>query len=501
MNRRYWLLAMGLGLLGFVIGGLLFGAYRQSPVYIPPLKVVGDVARVVRLEDLQHQLVSAQEPSSCASQQLGKLHNVIYEGRKYQALKLLDIIDAAQPIGPPKQIYLVGSDGFTSSFPAQGLEKSYITFTAQNGWEAINLNHPVSSNAKVLKEIIIVAEGGSSPLGLTVINSEKELSRVTTGQLYTRTLLEYPYAEGQAAVENEGQTYTSSVYTLRKVFRLADLTPIQEGGMMLVMGGNGEQRFLENRGYFELKDNCINYLDIDERSQMEEIKGVIVNPPTTSIMDTYYDARHYMENGDKVLVVVLEGFTYSLYTHAIEKGHLPFLENVGPAQQATGVYPLEHNVWLAAMITGAVPAENGVVNAKDQDLKVSSLFAVAQRLKMPALLLQSDAKLLNTEVEPLLINDQNTSGTADDELYALTLDKLEQDYDFIMVCLDGIASSSESHGSEAEPALAALHATDKYLQGLVKQWPGKVIITGSPGKTGQKEFTCDSIFVPYLYLK
>ncbi len=267
MNRKYWLLAIGLVLLGFVIGSLVFGTFRHNPGYIPPLKVVGDVARAVKLEDLK---------------QLGKLHDITYDGHKYKAIKLMDIIATAQPIDTPEQIYLVGSDGFASSFPAQGLEESYITFTAQNGWEAINLNHPVNSNAKMLKEIVIISDGSSQHFGLVVINAEKEVARVTPGQLYTRTLLEYPYAEGQATVENQGKTYASSVYTRRKVFQLSDLAPVPEGEMILVMGAHGKQSFLATRGYFELKDNYINYLDIEQRSQVEEVEVVIVNPPATS---------------------------------------------------------------------------------------------------------------------------------------------------------------------------------------------------------------------------
>lgn len=485
MDKRNWFLAIGLGLLGFVIGGLIFGAFWQAPGYVPPLKVVGDVARVVKLEDLQ---------------QLGKLHHVSYDGHKYQAIRLMDIITAAQPIASPEQIYLVGSDGFTSSFPAQGLEKSYITFTAQNGWEAINLNHPVNSNAKMLKEIVVVSDRSSPHFDLTIINLEKELMRITPGQLYTRTLLEYPYAEGQAAVENGGKTYTTSVYTKRKVFSLNDLIPGQNEAMMLVMGTHGEHRFLENRGYFELKDNYINYLDLDERSQLEKVKGVVVNPPATSIMDTYYDARYYLENGDKVLVVVLDGLTYSRYTDAVEKGHLHFLKSAGSVAKATGVYPLGSNAWLAAMLTGVSPEENGIIAEKDQDLKAPSLFAISQQLKKSALLLYSGPQLLNTEVEPLLVNGKNIGKTGDDELYRVTLDKLEQGYDLLIVRFQDIATSSENYGDEAEPTRAAITAIDKYLQGLVNRWPGKVIIIGTPGSAAQ-EFTCDSMFVPYLCLK
>jgi len=469
VNRRNWLLAMSLGLLGFIIGSLVFGVFRQTPGYIPPLKIVGDVARVIKLED---------------PQQLGKLQAINFDGHKYRAIKLTDIITAAQPIAIPEQIYLVGSDGFTSSLPAQGLEKSYIAFTAQNGWEAINLNHPVNSNAKMLKEIVIVSGESSPHFGLTVINLEKELARITPGQLYTRTLLQYPYPEGQAAIKNQGKNYTASVYTQRRVFRLADLTPVQDGAMLLLMGADGEYRYLENRGYFELKENYVNYLELDERSRLEKIAGVIVNPPPASIMDTYYDARHYLENGQKVLVVVGNGLTYSRYIQALEKGRLSFLKNAAPAVKAVGVYPRGKNIWLAAMITGKPPQENGIISSQDQDLKAPSLFTLTEQLQKSALLLHSGPKLLNPEIEPQLVKDKNGDKTADDEIYDLALDKLEQGYDFVMLGFDDITADN----------------TSNYLQQIVNQWPGKVIITGAPEDTASN-FTCDSMYVPYLCLK
>lgn len=485
VNRTIWLAAMGLVLIGFVAGGLAFCTYRQDSGHIPPLKVVGDVAQVVKLKD----------PG-----QFGKLHRISHNGQKYRAIKLTDIITAARPVASLGQIYLVGGDGFTSSFSAQGLDKSYIAFSAQNGWEAINLNHPVNSNVKMLKEIVLVAREAPAHWGLTVIGPDKDIARITPGQLYTRAWLEYPYAEGRAEVEKEGKTYASSVYTRRKVFRLADLTPLREGEMMLLMGADGEYRFRENRGYFELRDNYINYLQEEERSQLDQVVGVIIDPPAASIMDVYYDARRNLENGRKVLVMVVPALTYSRYTAALEKGALPFVENIGAAVKASGVYPLEDRVWLAAMITGKAPQENGIVSAGDQELKAPSLFALAQRLKKSALLLQPGAGRLNTEVEPVLVNDQNASGTADDELFAATLGKLEQDHDFIMLCFDGIAGSIEGHGDDCAAAAAAISATDKYLQDIVSKWPGEVIITGSPGNAAPG-FSCDSMFVPYLYLK
>ncbi len=494
INKKNWLLSISLGVLGFLIGSLIFGALKQTPVFIPPLKVVGDVSNSLQVKD---------------PKQMGKNEEISYDGKRYPAIRLRDIIDAAKPVAKASKVYLVGSDGFTSSFKAEGLEKSYIAFTARNGWEAINLNHPVNSNAKMLKEIIVVSDGSSRDFGLRVINQDSDLVNVTPGQLYTRAITEYPFAEGKACVEKDGRTYETEVYTKRRVFKLSDLTPVSDEDMILVMGEKGEYRWVENRGYFELKDNYINYLQIDERSQVERVKGVIIAPPPTSIMDTYYDVRHFLESGEKVLVIVLDGFTYHQYAYAVANGYVPFLQKMGRANQATAVYPPESNVCWAAMITGKAPEENGIINAHDQNLQVPSLFTIAQQLQKKAILLQVDQKILKTGIEPVLCSDKNSNGTADDELYATTLAHLDQGTDLLMVRFQGIAASREQYGDLSQPTLATIAASDKYLEAILNRWHGKVIITATADSGNQPaslsesagDFSCNSLLVPYWRLR
>ena len=495
MRKINWLPAICLVLLGFMVGGFAFGSVKQAPGYIPPLKVVGDVTESVTLED---------------PNQMGRLEKISYDGKKYRAFRLVDIINKAKPAGQPSRLHLAASDGFTSSFKAEGLEKCYIAFTAKNGWEAINLNHPVNSNAKALQEIIVVSDGsdgGARDSGFTVINQDTGLVSVTPGQLHTRALTEYPYPEGTAAVENGGQTYETSVYTKRKVFPLSDLTPAGEEDMILVVGAGGEHRWVENRGYFELKENHVNYLQIDERSRVEKVQGVIINPPPAAVTDTYYDARHFLESGAKVLVVVLDGFNYRQYAYAVENGHAPFLKKTGKAVKATGVYPPADNVWLAAMLTGKPPEENGIVTGNDQDLKVPSLFAVADKLQKKALLLQSDPKTLHTEAEPVLCSDQNANETADDELHAMTLANLDKGYDLLMVRFHGIAANGERYGRAVAQTMDAVTAIDRYLEEMVNRWPGKVIVAAAAGTRpagpagAHGEFSCETMFAPYLRLK
>ena len=234
---------------------------------------------------------------------------------------------------------------------------------------------------------------------------------------------------------------------------------------------------------------------------MDKVAGVIINPPPSSIMDAFYDARRYLENNEKVLMIIIPGLTNQVYSDALAKGGLPFLKNAGVALNASGVYPLEKQVWLGAIVTGKSPEENGITSVQDQELKAPTLFAVARQLKKPALLLQSAGRQLNTEIEALPVNDQNASGTADDELYTLSLNHLGQGYDLIMLCFEGIASRHKNQDEGAESTLAAVKAIDSYLQGIASKWPGQIIITATPGTdTGESsrfDFNADTVFVPY----
>ncbi|WP_134217356.1 MULTISPECIES: alkaline phosphatase family protein [Pelotomaculum] len=492
MHNKSWFLSVCLGLLGLLVGGAVMGVAFRNPAHIPPLKVTGDVANVLNLQD---------------PERLGKLEKVTCQGTRYQAVKLADIITKASPLANAGQLYLVGLDGFTSAIKAADIDDCYIAFTAKNGWEAVNLAHPNSSNVKFLTEIVVVSDGGSKYFAFNVINPDTDLVQITPGQLLAGPLTLYPYAEGKAVVQNGGKDYEAQVFTRRRVFRISDLTPLQDGDTLLVMDEKGEYRLVDDGGYFEVRDNYINYLQPDTRTKLEKVKGVIVHPPATSITDAYYDAQHYLESGDKLLMVVLDGLTYQQYSYAFANGYAPFLKNAGKAVQAWGVYPVENNVGLAALLTGKAPQENGVITDQDRELKAPSIYAEVNMLNKKAVFLDAAENGLDTEIQPVSIHDKNADGSADDELFEATLDTLEQGYDLLTVRFHGIDDAGQRYGPLARETMQSISATDKYLSEIVSRWPGKVIITGTQGSGAgesagsQEVFKNEVMFVPYLRLR
>lgn len=492
MSKRAWIFALSFGLLGLLIGRAAMGI-RDGMVgtgathYVPPLKVVGDVADIVTFRD---------------PKEIGKLTEITFQGTKYQAGRLADIIAQAKPMGKATQLYLLSSDGFSSAIKAKDIEDCYISFTANNGWEAVNLKHPINSNVKLLQEIIVVSDGNAQDFGFRVINPNANLVQTTPGQLEVQSLREYSYLEGRAEIQHNGQTYESSVYTRRRVFQLGDLTPVNNEDMLMVIGAKGQNR-LVSQAWFQVKDNSINYWQPEERSTLENVRGVVINLPGASVMDTYSDALHYLQNEEKVLVIVVDGLTFHQYSTAAADGMTPFLQKAGLVQKALGVYPLGTNVGFAALLTGKTPEENGVITANDQMLLAPSLFAAAKKLNKSTLLIEPVQTLLNLEVQPLISKDQNDSGSADDEVSALTLANLDKGHDLITVRFHAVAASAQQYGEAAQQTLAAVRETDKYIADIAAAWKGRIIITADQAASfagSSTNISCDNMFVPYLLI-
>lgn len=490
MFKKEWLAGICLVLLGLAIGWAAMWAVTRSHSYMPPLKVTGDVSNVLTLREMNG---------------AGKPQRITFQGQRYRAVKLADMIAAAAPPGAARQLYLVGLDGFTAAIRAEEIDDCYISFTAKNGWEAVNLAHPNSSDVKLLTEIVVVADGSGKNFTFDLIGPEGDLAQATPGQLLTRSLTLYPYAEGEAAAPSGGKDHETQIFTRRLVFRAGDLTPLQDGEMLLVMGARGECSLVDDSGYFEVRDNHVDYLQPATRTALQNVRGAIVRPPAASIMDAYYEARHYLESGGKVLVVVLDGLTYRQYSAASGNGEAPFLKQAGQPAQACGVYPPESNVSLAALLTGKPPAENGIVAAGDHSLIVPSIFAEADRLQKKAVFLDDASKddaptLLDTEIQPVFIGDRDLDGSSVDELLEETMAHLEGGVDLVVVRLGGSDESGRSHGAAAGETGNAVGAGDRYLAGIAGRWPGQVIVTGAAAGF-QESFSGESMFVPYWRLK
>ncbi len=455
------ILIIGLG-LGSYLDEYLF--VEKEEQYIPKLIVLGDVENILAITGLEE-----YDPDE-----------FVYQNEEFLGIDLRCLIGKASPITDRYTIQLMGTDGLTAEFPGDNLTGCYITFTQKHGWEAINLHHPVSSNIKSLQEITIIADGSNWDRGMNLMTTEKNLLNITPGQALANSYTTYLNFEGSAQLENDDIDYQTKILTRKRILQLKDLLPEGTKGQILVFGKKGETTY-HQEGFLEISGNRFNYLSPTRKEEIDNIQGIMINPPVNSIADTFYDAEHYLETGERVLIFLIDGFGYHQYTYVVEHGLLPFMSTLQPAKQALSVYRPVTNAGMAAMITGVGPEKNGVYSRAQKDMLVPDIFTIAEKTGKKSLLIEGDIKILNTGVEPILNLDTNGNGTKDDEIFTTAMENLSTDISLMFVHFHGVDDLGTEYGDLADETLDFITLVDGYIAQLVQGWSGKVIITADHG--------------------
>lgn len=290
--------------------------------------------------------------------------------------------------------------------------------------------------------------------------------------------------------------------TLPGCVRLKDIVNFKSEA--LIMGDEGVYLHDDGEGYLRVEDDMIGYFSTQTGYKLKSIKGIMVDIPKKSIMNTYYDSMYFLGNGEDVLIVYLDGFGYHQYINSIQKRHGLFLKGLPAADKASTVYKPVTNSGFAAMITGKSPAENGIYSRKQKDMKVTSIFGQAKIMGKKALLVEGNIKILNTEVEPVLNVGRDASQNCDDEVLKCALESIDNGYNLMLVHFHGIDDSGHTYGSLSEKTMDAVKTADEYLSELISRWHGMAILTSDHGMHTSSEggihgsFRYEDMIVPYI---
>lgn len=343
----------------------------------------------------------------------------------------------------------------------------------------IKLNHVASDNVKKVEDKIVDSkEKNGIDIGVNLINTEKNIKTISAEEIHGSS----------------------------NILSIADIIDVHKTTNAIVMGRKGEIRHLNKEGYIECIDNRIDYIESDTGDRMKDIVGIILDPPSRSIMDAFYDTSSYLKN-ENVLFLFLDGFGYHQYEYAIENGYAPFLKTISKGEKVLSVYRPVTNAGFAAMITGKSPHENGVYSRKQRELKVDSIFKVSMDLGKKPVLIEGHIAILNTEISPILNIDRNKNNSTDDEVFECAKELIEEDYNLIFVHLHGIDDSGHSYGDLHDETMKTIKRNDEYLEYLVSNWKGKVIITSDHGMHSTNtagnhgEFRYEDMIVPYIVLE
>ena len=212
----------------------------------------------------------------------------------------------------------------------------------------------------------------------------------------------------------------------------------------------------------------------------KDIVGIYIGDEIPGISKLHHDTKWSIDSDQKVLAVLLDGFSYEQYLIAKEENRLPFLEGIF-LTPARGVFTPVTNAGFASMITGTLPPVNGVHDRSYRGLDVESIFGYAAGKDKEQLLIEGDIKILNTEIEPVLNVDANKNGDTDDEAYMGLLQAMEKEYDFLFVHFHGIDNRGHSYGPYARETMDYIELIDEYLGQIDSLWDGRILITSDHG--------------------
>ena len=479
------LLFLSIVLILILIGTFYF--FMNKDYYIPDLFVRGDIEEVINLKE------------SSNFNQVEIEHN----DKKIKVYKLENIINKVQPLSTEFKLVLSSSDELRAEIEGNELSESYLNFSSGNGWEVINLNHPISSNIKLLKNITVVTKEPNISESMTIIKRNENIIKTTVGQLLTGSYIHRPILEGSSVLTDQSQSYSVDIYLNKKAISLQDIVNEKIVGRTVLFNKNGET-IIYRDGFLELTNNQINYYNPENREKLKNIAGIVLDAPSKSNKDVFYDSLYYLENGHKVLVILLDGFGYHQYNYCMDKGIIPYMKGIDNSSLAITSYKPVTNTGLAAVLTGKGPQENKIYSRDFKNIAVDDIFKIISEMGLNSVYIEGNINILNTSIDPILNPDLNENGITDDEIFKRTLNELNGNTDFIFVHFHGIDDMGHSYGPYGEKTIEMINKTDRYIQEFAQNWPGKIIITvdhgmhSIPNGGDHGLVVYQDMFVPYL---
>ena len=152
-----------------------------------------------------------------------------------------------------------------------------------------------------------------------------------------------------------------------------------------------------------------------------------------------------VEQGERVLVILVDGFGYSLYEAAVKENLAPHILDGAKVEQALSVYVPITNCGCAAILSGETPDVNGVHSRQDRDLKVPGLLEELEKRGKKGVIFEGQIIILKMEGEIVLNTDRDKDGENDDDILESALEQLDG-YDMVFVHFHAVDDYGHNYG-------------------------------------------------------
>jgi predicted AlkP superfamily pyrophosphatase or phosphodiesterase len=224
--------------------------------------------------------------------------------------------------------------------------------------------------------------------------------------------------------------------------------------------------------------------DSDSETETNDISKLIAelmpDAPELSITQAYHDTLNFMQNNERVLLILLDGWGWEMFKYF--ESRQPFLSSLSP-QPALSVYPPITPVALASVVTGVQPDIHGIHSRNDRRINdgVTDIFAAANNLGRTVAYVQGFSNIIETSLMPILSPDADGLYGTDNEVFENAKRNLE--VDFLFVHFHGIDDEAHTFGPYADEVGERMALIDEYVRYLAENWgSGKIIIVADHGQ-------------------
>lgn len=273
--------------------------------------------------------------------------------------------------------------------------------------------------------------------------------------------------------------------------------------------------------FTKYEENVVYYLDYDieinaDLSRMLWMHGGLAingkqvfgfaSGTSRMIYDAYDEMKTYLEQG-KVMYILPDGFSYEQAKYFSDD--LDLLKPIY-AELALSTHLAISPVALASIVTGETPFINGVFFNEGQsrsvlEPKVSDIFSYANSLGKSISYLEGNSNLIITSISPTL-------SLSDFEIYEKAKNAIVEGDDLIFIHFHEIDDVNHEFGPLSNQALTKISYIESYIEYLVSQFDGKVIIVPDHGHMTMYDednipygdhglFTNLDMFVPYYVIE
>lgn len=181
---------------------------------------------------------------------------------------------------------------------------------------------------------------------------------------------------------------------------------------------------------------------------------------------------------ERVLLLFLDGFGYVRYEEALAQGDIPTLASLAPPQVGLTVYPPCTTVASAALLTGAYPQGNGVIERGVRTTEAETLFDVATAAGLDVVAVEGYAlafNLRNADVQ--LSGDYDGNGFTGDNVRANALAVLADGMpDLLWVHFHDIDDAGHTYGPGTPEERAAIRLVDAAVGDILAATPPGTLV-------------------------